>query len=136
MDPVLKKFIEKLLIFSIILGGVAWAIFNFAFPAYYFKELPFIFLLFISVSILVHSILLKAGKKRPARFSTDFMLSVIIKLFVYSSAVGLLIFLNKDAVKPMVITFLTMYFLYTFFEIKIILADLNDTIPPKKEEEK
>ncbi len=134
MNPLLKKFIEKILIFSLVLGIITWAIFNFGFPAHYFSVLPILFLIFISISILVHAILLKAGKKRPTRFSTDFMLSIIIKLFVYSTSVGVLMFFNKAAIVPIVITFLSLYFLYTFFEIRLILSDLNQEDLQKKQD--
>ena len=125
MDKRLKSFISKIFIFTFALIFISGVIFAFLAQKYFFTGFPYLFIIFVSVSILVHTILLKASKERPARFSRDFMISVMLKLFLYSAFTGLYIYLDKINLKPIVISVMTMYFLYTFFEIKILLSDLN-----------
>ncbi len=126
MDKKLKKFIIKIIIFSFILMLVSGGLFATILKEFYFIGFPYLFILFISISIIVHSILLKAAKKRPARFSADFMLTVILKLFLYSACIGIYAYLDKQNIKPFAVSVLAFYFLYTFFDVKTILSDLSN----------
>lgn len=126
MDIRLKKFISKIIIFSLILILLSFGLFATVLNQYYFQAFPMLFVIFISLSVIVHSMLLKASKKRPMRFSTDFMLATMLKLFIYSSFVGIFIYFDRESMKPFVISFMAMYFAYTFFEIKILLTDIDE----------
>jgi len=125
MDKRIKSFISKLLIFTFVLIFLSGVIFVFLAEKYFFKGFPYLFIPFVFVSVLVHVILIKASKERPARFSRDFMISVMLKLFLYSAITALYIYLDKTHLKPIIISVMSMYFLYTFFEIRILLSDLN-----------
>ncbi len=125
MDTRLKKYIPKIITFTVLLAIVGTVLFSTVIQQYYFKTFPFIFIIFITVSIIVHSIMLKADKKTPIKFNTAFMLGFIIKLFTYIIYSGIILYFDKTNIKSFIITIMTLYICYTIFNIKQILTDVK-----------
>ena len=126
MSTKLISFIKKILIFTAILVIAGIIIFTQLYDKYYFVAFPFLFIIFPTVSIIVHNMLLNASKKRPAQFNLAFMKSFMIKLFVYSAFIGIMLFFNKENYVPFILTTLFMYSSYTAFDTVILLKDLKN----------
>ncbi len=127
MNKTTKNFFLKIfyLTLSIAFGG---AILFFTVLKPYFQPIYPIALVFIaSITAWVYSILMKASTKNARAFSTSFMLSILIRLFGYSIFLVFYLFFNRgtEIVLPFVLVFLSLYFIYTVFEIRFILRDLN-----------
>ena len=129
-----NKFIIKIVILTLILIAISAILFATILSEYYFSAFPYLFILFLVVSSGVHYILLKASEKRAAKFPVDFMLSTMIRLLGYSIFVAVFLYFNKEIAKSFVVSFLSMYFVYTIFEVKLILSDIQKIEKDKSEE--
>lgn len=122
----LKKYIIRLLIFSVILSAISYGLFEFVMEQYYLAVFPYLFVFFMVISILVHFILLKASNFRIAKFSTFFMGSISVKLFLYIIFLIIYILIDKANAVPFLLTFLVLYFIFTVFETFTLLIDLKE----------
>ncbi len=122
----LKKYILRLITFSVILGVLTFALFKFVLGQYYLPIFPFIIIFFAIVSISVHYILLKASNFRIAKFSTFYMGSTTVKLFLYIIFLIIYVLVDKENAVPFLLTFFVFYFLFTVFETFSLLIDLKE----------
>ncbi len=122
----LKKYIIRLLVFSAIISTISYFLFQFTLAQYYLPVFPYLISFFITVSVLVHYILLKASDFRIAKFSTFFMGSVSAKLFLYIFFLIIYLLIDKENAVPFLLTFLALYFLFTIFETISLLFDLKE----------
>lgn len=124
MKEIVKKFITKIILLTVMLSLISAAIFYFL-PNKYFDTFPFVLLIFPLVSIIVYIQLLKSSQKSLARFNVAFMLSFLIKLFVYLGLAATIIKLEGDNKASFVISFMLLYLIYTIFDTKYILQDIK-----------
>lgn len=122
----LKKYIIRLLVFSTILSAISFGLFTFILPQYYLGIFPYLIAFFVFISILVHSILLKASNFRIAKFSTFYMGSTSVKLFLYIIFLITYVLVDKVNAVPFLLTFFVLYFLFTIFETFSLLIDLKE----------
>jgi hypothetical protein len=122
----LIKFIKRILIFSAIISAIAVLLFVFIIPRFYLPVFPFLLAFFVISSIGVHAILTNAGKQKITRFSTFYLGSISIKLFLYIIFMTIYIVVDKSTAVPFLIAFLILYFLFTFFETLSLLSDLKN----------
>ena len=125
MQKVIRKFIIKVVIITVIVAAVSALVFVFILPLKYFDTFPFVLLIFPLVSIIVYIQLLKSSQKSLARFNIAFMLSFMIKLFVYLGLAATIISLETENKASFVISFLLLYVIYTVFDTKMILSDIK-----------
>jgi hypothetical protein len=76
-------------------------------------------------SVAVHHFTVKASKKRPQLFPTYFMAITGLKMMVYIIALGVYVYIFKDSATPVIITFLTLYVVYTALEVASALSFLK-----------
>ena len=121
----LINFITRILIFSLIILSIGILLFTTVFKKYYLDVHSYTFIFFIALTIIVHSLILKASKKKMKKFVPYFMLSNSIKIFIYFIYIGVYLSFNKDDAIPFIITFLSLYLLFTAFEVNSILRHLK-----------
>ncbi len=129
----IKKFIINTLTFSIIIAIISVAIFYFLIPQFYLPVFPFLIVFFVVVTIGIHTILTKAGKKTIRQFSTFYMGSVTVKLFIYLIFLVAYALTHKEQAVPFILTFFILYVLFTFFETYSLLNNLKENASPKNE---
>ncbi len=122
----LKKFIYRILLFSIIIMAVAYVLFSTVLNQYYLPVFPFLILFFVVSTIGIHAILLKAGNQRPARFSTFYMGSITSKLFLYMIFLVVYVLVDKANAANFIIVFFILYLFYTIFETISLLKDFKE----------
>jgi len=125
MSKIIRNFIFKIILLSLILAFTGGLIFQFILKQYYFDTFPFLIILFPLVSTLIHIQLLKASKKSLAKFNVAFMLSFMFKIFVYAAFTGIIISAEEENKNSFVITMLLMYLIYTVFDTKAVLNDIK-----------
>ena len=76
-------------------------------------------------SVAVHYFTVKASKERPQLFPTYFMAITGLKMMVYIIALGVYVYIFKDSSTPVIITFLTLYVVYTALEVTSALSFLK-----------
>ena len=124
MKGIIKKFIVKIVLLTVIMSLISAAVFYFL-PNKYFDTFPFILLIFPIISALVYIQLLKSSQKSLAKFNIAFMLSFLVKLFVYLGLAATIISLETDNKASFVISFMLLYLIYTIFDTKLILEDIK-----------
>lgn len=110
------KYLRHLLIFSGILGLIALII-RFILPKTFLSPaLPFLFVFFIATSLLSFYYLLQSTHKRFIKFVNTFLLTIIIKLFLYAGVMIAYAFVNRSDAIPFMLGFFILYLCYTVFE--------------------
>ena len=120
------KYITRLLIFAAVLSLVVYGLFTSVLEQFYLPVFPYLIAFFVSISVLVHFILLKASNYRIAKFSTFFMGSVTLKLFMYIIFLVVYVLFDKENAVPFLITFFVFYLAFTVFETISLLIDLKE----------
>jgi hypothetical protein len=116
-----NKFVIQLLVFSGILGILAYGL-TFVLPGNYFSPaLPFLFPFFFSMTAIVFNYLVKSTEKKFNRFANRFMLTTFIKLFVYMAVLLVYVFTHKEDAVPFILAFFILYVAYTVFDVVILL---------------
>lgn len=126
----MKNFFDKYILNTIILT-IAISIF---FILWNFLSLnikidnfwPFFVLFFFIINITIHKILIHNLEKNPKKFIMLFMSTTLAKLFLYLIALTLSIyFLNYNKIS-IIIPFLILYIIYTFYEVKTLSSVAKD----------
>jgi len=121
MKPAYIRYLTNLLIFSVIFGAIAWII-RFIIPETYISPaLPFVFVFFIATSLLSFFYLLQSAGKRFIKFVNTFLLTIIIKLFLYAGIMIAYAFMNRTDAIQFMLGFFILYLGYTIFEAVSII---------------
>jgi hypothetical protein len=126
----LKNFIKRIIIFSAFISAISYFLYHFFIPKLYLQIFPFLIIFFIATSIIVHYILTKAGKQQVRKFSAFYLGSISAKLLIYIIFITIYVLVDKSTAVPFLITFLILYFLFTFFETYSLLNDLKKQQTP------
>ena len=121
----LKKYLFRLIIFVLIIGLLAFVLYSTVFKSFYLPIFPYLLLFFTSVSLIMHYVLLKAGNSRIAKFSTYFMGTTSLKLFLYLIFIIVYLIIDKSNALVFILTFFILYLLFTVFETSSLLKDLK-----------
>lgn len=125
MNSAYVKYLRHLLVFSAIIGIITLII-RFSFNSNFFSPaLPFLFIFFIATSLLSFYYLLQAAKKRFIKFVNTFLLTIIIKLFIYAGVMIAYAFTNRGDAIPFMLGFFILYLCYTIFESVSIIKYTN-----------
>lgn len=117
----LNKFIVNLLVFSVMLGAITYAL-SFFLPENYFSPvLPFLFPFFFAVTIIVFGFLIKSAGNKFNRFVNRFMMATFLKLMIYMAVLVAYVFTHKYDAIPFILSFFILYVAYTFFEVIALL---------------
>lgn len=133
MVKLIRKFIFKIILLTVIIGIITGAVFYFLIPDEYFDTFPFLLIIFPVVSSIIHIQLLKASEKSAARFNIAFMLSFLLKLVIYLAISATIISLEQDHKTVFVISVLLFYLVYTIFDVSKILDDMKKLNVGKKD---
>lgn len=121
MSTEFKKFLYKIILLSLILLILGSAFFYFSLQKFYFPAFPALFPVFIIVSGFSHYILINSAIHNQLKFNTAFMLSFIVKIFVYSLFVAISLYIDKTNYVSFVVTTMLFYIIYTVFDVVQIL---------------
>ena len=124
-------FLKKLLIYTIVLAAAGFLIVYFLPEKFISPALPYLFLFFFSVTLIVHLILLKVSQKKTSGFINFFMLLTFGKLLFFLTIIILYALFNRSDAVRFIISFFILYVFYTAFEVVLSLSHTK----PKKDEE-
>jgi len=119
------KFAKNTFFFSIILAIICFTISFFLPTKYLTPSLPYLFIFFFVITLVVHYILMKASEKRMSRFVNYFMLATFLKLMLYIMILVIYVLFNRCDAIPFILTFFILYLFFTVFEIISILSFLK-----------
>ncbi len=122
MSEVSRKFIFKMLIFTAIIFSIASVLFSTILKTHYLSAFPFMILLIAAVTTIGHLWVVKASGQNAMKFTTAFMASVSLKLMVYLFFMLIYLMMDRSQVIPFILTFITLYILFTVFEVIQVLG--------------
>jgi hypothetical protein len=126
------KYLRHLLIFSAILGIIGLVI-RFTLPKSYLSPaFPFLLVFFISTSLLSFYYLLLSTQKRFIKFVNTYLLTIIVKLFLYAGVMIAYAFINRFDAIPFMLGFFILYLCYTIFEAVSIIKYTQPQEPDSK----
>jgi hypothetical protein len=88
--------------------------------------LPYLVILFFTVTATVHYILLRITTLNPRKFVGYFMLSTTLKLLVYLIVIFFYVFLVREGILAFILSFFILYIIYTIFEVTVILNQTKE----------
>jgi len=117
-----QQFILRLTILSLILGLLAFIMNRFLPAGLISPALPYLFILFFVITAIVHFVLLRITTLNPGKFVGYFMLATFLKLMIYLIVVVVHAFYVKEGILSFILSFFTLYIIYSVFEVVSILA--------------
>jgi hypothetical protein len=121
MKPTYLHFLKQLLIFSGILAVIAMVL-MFLLPGKYVSpSLLFLVVFFTATSLLSFYYLLQSTEKRFIRFVNTFLLTILVKLFLYAGVMIGYALLNRSDAVPFMLGFFILYLCYSVFEAVCII---------------
>ena len=121
----MKSFGSKLLIFTILCGGLLYFWNRFT-PEFLHDQVSWLILIFFSLStLLVHTYLVKSPKGDPKAFVGKFMGITALKLFVYLAFLIIIFLINRDRARAIALYFLAMYLFFSVFEVSSLYKKLK-----------
>ena len=115
-----NQFLVRILILSIMLVALH-SLFTYLHLGITVSVFPFIVLLFLIVSFIAHHFLLKTAALSFRKFTNAFLLSTTAKLLLYLSFMAAYAFTNRDIAKIFIFDFTVLYFIFTPFDVIMIL---------------
>ena len=91
---------------------------------------PFIIIVFILISTFSHYYLLKTAALSFRKFTNAFLLSTTVKMLVYLMFMAFYAFLNREVAKIFILNFTVVYFIYTPFDVIMILNQVRKIDKP------
>ena len=117
MNTIYFQFLKKLIILTVAVFLVFYAVAYFLPVELVTPAMPYLILLSASVTLLFHYVIIKASEKKFSRFISYFMIATALKLLLYIIIIFLYVYLNRSDTLPFVITFLLLYIIFSVFEI-------------------
>ena len=125
MNNLYKKFVFKLIVFSLVLFAIGTVLFYTVLQSYYLPIFPISLAFFVLITLFFHWFILKGGQSRMAAFAKIFMVSNMVRLFIYVIFIAVYLYFFREHAKPFLLCFLFLYFSFTMFEIVAVLRDLK-----------
>jgi len=122
----MKDFLIKLFLFSLIIGVGDYCWNNYMSPRLFVPNLQMIFVFFVAMTLLFHLVTLKAASGRAQDFIRFYMGSTAIRMVLCVTTVLAYNFIDKPTVIPFALAFLAHYFLFTIFEVALLLNSLKN----------
>lgn len=135
MNVAYFQFLKKLIILTLAVFLVFYAIAYFLPLELVTPAMPYLILLSASVTLIFHYVILKASEKKFSRFISYFMIATVLKLLLYILIIFLYVYLNRSDTLPFVVTFLLLYIIFSVFEI-INLLQLQSPLSKSNSEKK
>jgi len=120
-----KKFLNKIIVFTIIVAAIQFAVSRQLPAIYVSNSWPVIVFFFAAFTTIMHHYLLKSTLDNPKRFIFSFMMFTTIKILLYLAVILIYVLLNRLDAVAFIFAFFTNYFLFTIFEISSVLKYLK-----------
>ncbi|MCX6234898.1 MAG: hypothetical protein NT175_09300 [Bacteroidetes bacterium] len=127
MISILPGFLQRLMIFSLILGVIVYLICYFLPEQYVSRALPFLFPFFMAVTLIVFHFLIKTTEKKPGKFFSRIMLITVTKLLFFILVMVIYMLMHPTDKIPFMMAFFILYVCYTIFEVHSFIHYNNKT---------
>ena len=119
-----KRFLLRELLFTLVIATIA-LLFNSVLAQY---DLPIFWVVLLVIAFLTgafHYYILQIQEEQTSKFATRFMMVSGIKMMIYLVFITLYAFMNPLKAAPFLISFFSLYLLFTIFEVFHIVKYLK-----------
>jgi hypothetical protein len=118
MNPQLKRFTLKLIALTTTVTLVGTLLFLYPLRPYYINILPFLLLFVALTTFAVYFVVLRGFQKKSSQtFNAYFMGANGAKLLLFIFFFSIYLIVSQKQIVVFSVTFLSLYFIYTFFEV-------------------
>lgn len=121
----MKNFLLKLLLFTLVIAGVDFCWMHFTPTENHIPHVWPMIAFFVTMTGLFHFLSIQASKGKPQSFIRFYMGSTALRLFLYMIVILAYRFYDKPTLIPFAIGFMIHYFIFTVFEVQILLKELK-----------
>jgi len=121
-----QHFILRLTLLSLVLAMLVFLLDRFLPSGIISPATPYLLILFYAITAVVHYVLLKITILNPRKFVGYFMLATFLKLLNYLIVIIVYVFFVKEGILSFILSFFTLYIVYTIFEVVTILAQTKE----------
>lgn len=121
----MKNFLLKLFLFTILISVIDFCWIRFMPIEKHIPHVWMMILFFTAMTALFHFLAINQSKGKPQGFIRFYMSSTAIRFFLYIIVIVAYRFYDKPALLPFAIGFMAHYFLFTAFEVPVLLKELK-----------
>ena len=122
----MKSFLLKLFLFSLLIAAADYCWQKFMGEQFPVRYLWYILIFFVAATLLFHFLTLKAAASAPKNFVRYYMGATGLRLLIYVAVIFIYrLSEGKEAAISFAIAFMAHYFLFTVFEVVMLLKQLN-----------
>ncbi len=125
MSIEIRKFVLGCLLIAAIVALIGAILFTTFLNAYYLPVFPYLLVFVVTISILVHYILIRAAIKNPQKFYTNYLITFGIKFFGYLLLIVIYFFVIKQNLIAFSMAVIFLYVIFSFYEVRSLLAFLK-----------
>ena len=121
----MNNFFTKLFLFSLIIFLLDFFWNKFIPSNYLVPHIWITLAFFVSITIVFHFLISNASKGRPQNFIRFYMGTTALRMLLCVIVILIYRFVNKPEVIPFALGFMVHYFLFTIFEVSILLKGMK-----------
>ena len=121
----MKRFLIKLFAFTVLIAAINFCWIRLAPLENHIPHIWFMLAFFASATAVFHYFSLRASKGKPQAFIRYYMGSTALRLFFYVMIIMAYRFYDKSTLIPFALGFMVHYFLFTVFEVPVLLKELK-----------
>lgn len=121
----MKSFVIKLLLYSLFIAAINYFWNEFMPANVLIPHIWFIFSFFVLSTLIFHYFTLNNAQKEPQKFIRFYMASSAIRMMLCLVIIVAYRFINKPFFVPFALAFMAHYFLFTIFEVIMLLRHLR-----------
>jgi len=121
----MKIFLIKLFLFTLLVSAINFCWIRFMPIEKHIPHVWLMILFFIVMTALFHFLSIQVSKGKPQGFIRFYMGSTALRFFLYIIVIVAYGFYDKPMLIPFAIGFMAHYFLFTIFEVSVLLKELN-----------
>ncbi len=122
MSTEVRKFVLGGLLIAVIITLIGAVLFTTVLNAYYLPVFPYLLAFVVGISILIHSILIRAVKKNQQKFFANYVLTFAIKFFAYLSLIVIYFFVVKKDLITFSVAVVFLYVVFSFYEVRSLIT--------------
>ncbi|MCD4735179.1 MAG: hypothetical protein K8R53_03990 [Bacteroidales bacterium] len=127
----MAKFFRFLLVYTLVLALAGFLVSWIVPDKYITPTLPFLYVFYFSLTLIIHKILLKFSNLRPTRFINYFMILTVGKLLFLLVIILIYSLLNREDAIQFILAFFILYVFYTVIELYQNLKGIFGSAKPK-----
>jgi len=117
MNPLMKRFLIRTFLVSVLLLIAGYFIYTRALPGLYSPCVLYLLIFLFLITNILHYLLLRIRDKNILKFSTYYLGISFLKMVAYLVFAGIIIFFHQEHAKIFLLNFLVIYITFSVMEV-------------------